>query len=245
MNMRSLTFALLLFSFTGFSQKEIDLKLLNVYTDSTSLISDTIYSSFDFAVPLEYFIEFTNQGVNSITQNDTILFHYYVNGVKKTFDTSVYPPTDSIPFTGFELQSNDTMLLRVIVFNNYRSYANENDGIIDECFELIPSVVDLNLNELTPADNIICYDRNVVIGLSTENEKKIVPLEIYPNPSSDYIYSNYPLKGIQFYNISGQQIDDFIQVNQFKIDISRLEKGVYFIKGIWDATNFTRKIVLR
>lgn len=149
-------FIILLFSSNVFSQKDIDLKLLNIYTDSINLISDTIYDSNGITVPLEYFIEFTNQGEHSITGNDTILLHYYTNGVKNFFDVSVYLPTDSVPYTGLELQPNDTMLLRVIVFNNYGNYAVDNDGDFEECFELIPLSESAFLNELTPNDNMIC-----------------------------------------------------------------------------------------
>src|SRR5690554_7284205 len=77
----------IIISFTASSQKAIDLKLLNVYSDSTNLISDTIKNPYpDLRVPIQYFIEFTNVGTNTITHSDTVLFHYYINGVKQTFD---------------------------------------------------------------------------------------------------------------------------------------------------------------
>lgn len=241
-----LTIITFLFSSTVFSQKDIDLNLLNVYTDSTNLISDSIYDQMGLSIPFEYFIQFTNQGVNSIIENDTILLHYYVNGVKKVLNPSFYLPIDSIPYTGLELQPNDTMLLRIIVFNDYGSYANENDGIIHECFELIPSSTSTELQELTPSDNIICYDRYVNAGeLSTENKKAILPLKLYPNPSSDFINFNYPIKNIHIYSISGQRIDNFIRVNEFRIDISRLDEGIYIIKGERDGINFMKEIIVK
>ncbi len=236
----------ILFSSTVFSQKNIDLKLLNVYEDSTHLISDTIYNPLGFAIPYVYYIKFTNQDSTSIAENDTLLLHYYVNGQKQIFDNQVYPPTDSFPYTGIDLQPNDTMLLRVYVFNNYRKYIENNSEIIEECFELVPSSVSLYLNELTPSDNIMCYDRCVYLeGLSTESEKTIEPLLISPNPTSGYIYFNSPVTQFQIYSSSGQNVRDYTQVNSLKIDVSRLEKGVYFILGKLNGLDFTRKIILK
>lgn len=238
----------IIISFTASSQKAIDLKLLNVYSDSTNLISDTIKNPYpDLRVPIQYFIEFTNVGTNTITHSDTVLFHYYINGVKQTFDNhEVFPLIDSIPYFGLELQQNDTILLRTIIFSSYGNYTDEYNDNFEECFELIPSSINATLNEITPIDNILCYNRTVFYdGLSINQESESLNLQIYPNPSSDYIYFSHPVENIQFYNISGQEIRRFTQVNPLKTDIQGIEKGMYFIKFEWKGKNLVKNIIIQ
>ena len=56
---------------------------------------------------------------------------------------------------------------------------------------------------------------------------------IYPNPVSSMIYieSSIGMTGIQVINNAGQLVlDKIVDVNQYKIDVAKYEKGVYYIK---------------
>ena len=56
---------------------------------------------------------------------------------------------------------------------------------------------------------------------------------IYPNPVSSMIYieSTIGMTGIQVINNAGQIVlDKIVDVNQYKIDVAKYEKGVYYIK---------------
>ena len=56
---------------------------------------------------------------------------------------------------------------------------------------------------------------------------------IYPNPVSSMIYieSSIGMTGIQVINNAGKIVlDKIVDVNQYKIDVAKYEKGVYYIK---------------
>ena len=99
----------------------------------------------------------------------------------------------------------------------------------------------------TLAESFYCASRlvnwmDVVIGdpicrayanvLSTDNFDFNNKIAIYPNPASDYIFiSNLQENTIKITDILGKrviEIEDY--QNNVKVDISKLEKGVYFIR---------------
>jgi hypothetical protein len=67
-------------------------------------------------------------------------------------------------------------------------------------------------------------DINETTGIKPE-------FELYPNPANDFIYIFNQIGNIEIYNIFGVKIRDGITGNNSKIDISLLDKGIYFVKN--------------
>ena len=70
---------------------------------------------------------------------------------------------------------------------------------------------------------------------------------IYPNPASDYLFikSNTPIEKIEIYNQTGACIMRVANPIDERIDISTIERGVYFVR-IYDCENRieTRKAII-
>jgi len=81
------------------------------------------------------------------------------------------------------------------------------------------------------------------IGISDLEKNSLI--NIFPNPSSDFITVNIPLNSdIEIVNINGQVIRKFKNSqSQTKIDISSLTNGIYFIKVKVNSETIIRKII--
>lgn len=90
----------------------------------------------------------------------------------------------------------------------------DNDGFLD--------IVSASI-----ADNKLAWYKNVSLSIS-DNEKNTY--FIYPNPTSGILYveSKHLISNISIYNILGQRIQKTKGNSQ--IDISKTQKGVYFLK---------------
>jgi hypothetical protein len=70
---------------------------------------------------------------------------------------------------------------------------------------------------------------------------------IYPNPVSEVvnIESSAIITGIRIFNNSGQTVmDKIVDVNQYQIDVSNYERGIYYIKLETAEGNLIRKITV-
>lgn len=75
------------------------------------------------------------------------------------------------------------------------------------------------------------------------NETGLKEINIYPNPTSDYIYisGNKKINTLELYNVNGQKV---LQSKGNTIDISSLTKGVYILKTFTENNEvFTNKII--
>jgi hypothetical protein len=85
----------------------------------------------------------------------------------------------------------------------------------------------------------ITFSPFTALSSTFENESTLV---VYPNPSSGYIYlKNMPelFTRIAIYSISGIQVVNS-RLTDKKIDISQLEKGIYFIKINNQVSKFSK-----
>ncbi len=83
--------------------------------------------------------------------------------------------------------------------------------------------------------------------LSTSQNNQIV-FSVYPNPSRDKITVNLfegsSKTNVEIYSVLGQKINvKQFQGKSFDIDVSSLQKGVYFLKVIFGGKETTRKII--
>ena len=89
-------------------------------------------------------------------------------------------------------------------------------------------------------NNISLVDLTVVTN-SSKNET--VPINIFPNPSSDYVHINgdITITNINIYNISGQLVSSGTAT---PLNISTLAPGIYVLQIKTADTHYTQKIVI-
>jgi len=103
-------------------------------------------------------------------------------------------------------------------------------------------------------ENFDCLGELTDYNITYMPENKIKKIETYPNPVKNVITINfnnninYNSLEIIVYNIVGQtkKISDysFIEDNKVQINTSNLNKGIYFLKIIFDNDSFiTKKII--
>jgi hypothetical protein len=73
-------------------------------------------------------------------------------------------------------------------------------------------------------------------------------ISLYPNPTKERVYINtsIPIKKITISNLLGQEIKNY-NTSQVKssIDISELNKGIYFVKIYTEKVVLSKKIVVK
>jgi len=101
------------------------------------------------------------------------------------------------------------------------------------------------------SNNVFYQFKNIIDNYATtipENLSSISPLNIYPNPSSDYItIENIPQNKdaiLTVYNIHGQSlIQQHTNKTSVQLNVSGLSKGLYFVKLNYKNTVMTTKFV--
>lgn len=78
-----------------------------------------------------------------------------------------------------------------------------------------------------------------VITLVDVEKTEEIPLKLYPNPASDYLYIN-EFADVQVFNIHGKLVDTYSNVN--KIDVKHLSSGIYIFKLKTDKKSFSTYI---
>lgn len=83
--------------------------------------------------------------------------------------------------------------------------------------------------------------------LSTSKNNQVV-FSVYPNPSKDKItinlFEDFSKANIEIYSVLGQKINQKqFEGNSFDLDMSSLQKGVYFLKLTSGGKETTRKII--
>ena len=86
--------------------------------------------------------------------------------------------------------------------------------------------------------------------LSTESNKVLSKLKIYPNPASDLIKISLPEQFIElnivFYDSNGKKIyETSIDKNNAIIDISQLKTGIYYLKITNGSTTIIKKLIVK
>ncbi|WP_332243940.1 T9SS type A sorting domain-containing protein [Flavivirga spongiicola] len=86
------------------------------------------------------------------------------------------------------------------------------------------------------------YDQN---SLSNKAQAYNLSTSIHPNPSSGFLYLNTSnkIKNISIYDINSRLIFENQELNNGKIDITELKKGVYFLKINYNGNIVTKKII--
>jgi len=73
-------------------------------------------------------------------------------------------------------------------------------------------------------------------------------ITLYPNPSDSWIYilneTQYPVSTLTLINISGQVVEEIILNSKNSVDVSSLEKGVYFVKIKIKGLEIIKKLIV-
>ncbi len=92
-------------------------------------------------------------------------------------------------------------------------------------------------------DNIELYETSslAVDNFSTFNVK------VYPNPTTDYVFvesNNFEVSEIMVFDILGKNVIPSSVLKNSRVDVSSLNKGVYFMKMSVNGTSVTKKIII-
>ena len=104
--------------------------------------------------------------------------------------------------------------------------------------------------QMVDLDGKTTYSKTILVEKETKNQPQV---EIFPNPTSDFLFINYSLNSpeivqIEIYNTTGQLIESprFMGkegLNQNKIAINEYEKGIYFVKIQTNHSVSTKKLI--
>ena len=124
---------------------------------------------------------------------------------------------------------------------NYDANANTDDG---SCC-LIAGCTDSTANNY---DATACFDDGSCEFASAVHEMINSSTEVYPNPANNYlnvISNNIYINTISIFSVRGKEVmNTNVNSNNIKLDITDLNKGVYFIDIKSDKTSVKRKFII-
>ena len=79
-------------------------------------------------------------------------------------------------------------------------------------------------------------------NIEAEEQKR----RFYPNPTNGQLNLNTSIapRSIQFFNLSGEMIEEITSFNKLKINLNNLSKGIYWIKASSENEMFIEKLVV-
>ena len=79
-------------------------------------------------------------------------------------------------------------------------------------------------------------------NIEAEEQKR----RFYPNPTNGQLNLNTSIapRSIQFFNLSGEMIEEITCFNKLKINLNNLSKGIYWIKASSENEMFIEKLVV-
>jgi len=217
---------------------------------NTYILNDTICCTNTFG---EKLIDIDQDGIEEIKIAGTILTdvaYYFVEAL--TNDVNVTAVTDQgEPFDNFSMQEGITMAGVACTWWSPFSLGDPNKFIgIQQTngTDTIWSYIEIEFSEEDTTDNS-CWDSRVIVLQAVQNSTPNQPLiadeiitslnhtheknelNFFPNPTADFIYFNSSFESdfFQVFNLEGKEIKNG-QLKNTRLDISNLEKGIYFIR---------------
>jgi hypothetical protein len=132
------------------------------------------------------------------------------------------------------VNNNDFILYDSIIRGNFYVDSNYNKNLD---YTYFITTIDRSFNESLPSSKLS------VKSLINKNIKHDYSFLFYPNPVADVIYfsfDNNEIKTITIYNILGNKILDLINFENNKLNVSYLQKGVYFLKVNNELSRFIK-----
>lgn len=179
--------------------------------------------------------------------------------VKDDINPSFFDVSSLIPLTAshdfITRIDNDTV---EFIFENINLPFDDasNDGYVSFKIKTLPT---LELGDTFTNTAEIYFDYNAPIitntAITTVEESLFVDdfdikanIKMYPNPVSDYLFieSNVFIKAINLHDINGRLLQNFVLTNnrfEEKLDISKLNTGVYFVTIVSDKGELIEKLI--
>lgn len=95
-------------------------------------------------------------------------------------------------------------------------------------------------------DGVFC-DESTVTGIPNGNLGEAAGIKIYPNPVKDWLWldaqQNLRIDLIRIYDLNGREMVRKTNINESKIDVGGLKKGIYFVQIFSSETAIIKKII--
>lgn len=93
------------------------------------------------------------------------------------------------------------------------------------------------------------YDNVKLFDPTTASVKDVLAtkLNIYPNPANDYITiksNNVKLSSVELYNVLGSRVLSAKTLNNDRLNVSGISKGIYMLKVNAEGASSTKKIII-
>jgi len=209
-------------------------------------------------------VDINTNGKNDIVitshNDDTGTFLHLIENIDNlgTFSDLMPVNISSISFDFYDLDNDGDM--DVLIYNRFSNSITwqkniSGDGVFSSPMLVSSDVLSLrhaiaaNIKDNGELEVISAsFNDNKVawyefLGLNTE-EFEQAQLNIYPNPGTDFITIQSPqsISTLSLYDIQGKKLD--INFDGYKIDISNLSSGVYFLKVSFENhSEVTKKII--
>ncbi len=145
--------------------------------------------------------------------------------------------------------SNYTIDNGITVISAQKS-ANENRLITLTVSNLVSGVYYLTVNNVEDTDgNIITNQSKYFSYTNTSVDDNLLPeITIYPNPASTFVIvesKKHKVKSYSIIDVYGRTVKQLTvqQLNNLTIDISDLEKGIYFLKLETENGSYIEQII--
>jgi len=138
---------------------------------------------------------------------------------------------------------------------SYNYNFNNSDLTLPENTDFGNMLTRIKHNEWSLADpnNPRMGDKTAVFYYSNtigfkENKQLSNRCKVYPNPTSDYLFfeiEDGKIQLVELYDISGKKVLTFNQINNNKLYIGNLQKGLYFYKVLTREREYTGKVIVQ
>jgi len=160
------------------------------------------------------------------------------------------------PEGGIFMEANTVLTNLTGLGNNSTTIGSNLDLLLNDNLSLcaVPSICNYLANP--PVGAIITINANIVgcnteaeiqagcLALSTDEIMSSIPVEIYPNPASNFLYiktDDSKQKTIEVLNVLGEKVTQFNINNSIELNTSNYSNGIYFIK----ITNDSQQQILK
>jgi len=181
--------------------------------------------------------------------------YYFDDFIIEEFVSTLFPPlnfTLNMAFENIQLTWDAPTGKDFTGFNIYYSYNGGDFNVIDNTTET-SYIVESPGNGLHSYYLTAVYDegesaptiiQEVLLSGTEELESELI--NVFPNPANNHVYLNSeePISSVKLYSYSGQVlIEKSIKEKSFKLDISQLKQGIYFLIIETESRSITSEII--
>lgn len=156
--------------------------------------------------------------------------------VRDLHEADIYFLENNNYFISSPVNTSNYKLRKGFIFNSVNNNFNEDENLVNIMHGFS------NNGILYYTKNLQVWKYDLLLSISDFQFENIV---IYPNPSTEYftIKSTDKVKSVSITDMLGKVVLNITTKNDNKIDISKLNSGVYIVKLITDKRIISRKII--